>query len=184
MLCVMADNSVTRLMETRREAIEKRMRLDEDISAIDRVLEILGVNIRELQTSEAEIDQTLESLPTPQDSVSSPAHEGNMASSQNGRTEKIRITQEIRNAVQGFEGEFTQQDIVEWIKSKHPFAEVRSPTVSSALWRMANKGTIEKIREGYGSEPNTYRKVSHDSPTQEGFPNGEDTVNEKDLMSE
>ncbi len=184
MLAIMTDASITRLLETRREAIEKRARLDDDVSAIDRVLTLLGVNANELQANEAEIGEAPENLPAPRESTSSPLREIKQPSFPKRRSQKIRITQEIRKAVQAFEGEFTQNDVVRRIRDEYPFAEVRPQTVSSTLWRMANReGTIEKVREGYGSQPNTYRKISDDGPAQEGFPNEDRTSDEEDTVS-
>ena len=87
--------------------------------------------------------------------------------------------------MQEAEGEFNTQDVMRWIKEKYPDAEVRSATVSSTVWRMANEwGTIEKVRDGYGSEPNTYRKVSQNGPAQESLPNEEQTSDEGAAVSE
>lgn len=187
----MVDTSINRLMETRRKAIEKRARAEEerasadsDVSAIDRVLKLLGVSVDELQSGEAEIGEVPKSLPVAREDVSSPSQGVERPVSRNGHP-KIRITQEIRSAVQEFDGEFTQQDVLRRIKDKYPFAEIRPATVSSALWRMANQtGVIEKVREGYGSEPNTYQRVSPDGSTQESLPNEERTSDEADNVSE
>lgn len=186
----MTDDAITRLRETRRKSMEERARADSDIAAIDRVLSLLGVRNDELQDSGTKTNEISESLPIARESVPSALQRIEKPTLPNNRSKKIRITQEIRAAVQEFQGEFTQHDVVEWIKDKHPSAQVRSATVSSALWRMAKQGVIKRVREGYGSEPNTYRRVSHDGPAQEDFPNQdhpsdeEDTVSEKDLMSE
>ena len=176
-------------MEARRKAIEERARLDSDIASIDRVLELLGVSGNEFQGSETETGET-ESLPAARESTSSPLQEVERPVSRNGRSKKLRITREIRNAVQEFEGEFSQRDVVRWIQDRYPSAEIRAATVSSTLWRMANQtGVIEKVREGYGSEPNTYQRVSRDGSAQESLPNEErtsnetDTPNKEDLMS-
>lgn len=196
-LSLMTDDAITRLRETRRKSMEERARADSDIAAIDRVLSLLGVHNDELQDSGTKTNEISESLSVARESAPSALQSAPSAlqriekpASPNNRAKKLRITQEIRAAVQGFQGEFTQHDVVEWIKDKYPSAQVRSATVSSALWRMAKQGVIERVREGYGSEPNTYRRVSDDSPAQEGFPNQEPvsneevTVREKSFMSE
>lgn len=186
----MTEDSINRLLEARRKAMEERARADSDIAAIDRVLPLLGVRNDELQDSATETNETSESLSVARESVPPPLQGIEKPSPPSGRSKKIRITQEIRRAIQEFQGEFTQHDVVEWIKDKHPSIQVRSATVSSALWRMAKQGAIEKVQEGYGSDPNTYRRASHDSVVQEGFPDEEHTsdegsnVSERDLMSE
>lgn len=179
----MTDASINRLMETRRNAIEQKARLDDDIAAIDRVLTLLRVDANEFQSNESEIREAPENLPVPRENTPSSLREITKPTSPKRGTKKLRITQEIRKAAQAFEGEYTQHDVVERIRDEYPSAEVRSQTVSSALWRMAKNGTIVKVRSGYGSEPNTYRTASDAGPVQENFSNGERTSDEEDTVS-
>lgn len=77
----------------------------------------------------------------------------------NGDSEKIQITQEVRDAVDGFTGSFTQQIITSKIVGKHPYADVKPAAVANVLSRMAKRGTVKVVRKGYGRAPNTYRKT-------------------------
>lgn len=76
----------------------------------------------------------------------------------NGGSEKIRITEEVRNALDELDGNFTQQSITSLVASRNPHAEVKPAAVSSVLARMTKRRTIKVVRKGYGSAPNIYRK--------------------------
>ncbi len=76
----------------------------------------------------------------------------------NGGTEKIRITEEVRNALDELDGNFTQQSVTSLVASRNPHAEVKPVAVSSVLARMTKRKTIKVVRKGYGSAPNIYRK--------------------------
>lgn len=76
-----------------------------------------------------------------------------------GQSERINLAQGVREAVHEIEGSFTQQDITRKIKEKHPNAEVRPANVSNTIMRLAKRGYIRRVRKGYGSQPNTYRKT-------------------------
>lgn len=76
----------------------------------------------------------------------------------NDGTEKIRITDEVRNALDEHDGNFTQAILTSLIDSRNPHAEVKPAAVSSVLARMTKRKTIKVVRKGYGSAPNVYRK--------------------------
>lgn len=183
------DRSLAKLKELRRKTAEKMARVEKELAALakdaealDRALELLGENSKEFQGHEAQVSEALEFPRVTRDNDSPPWREAVRHISSNGRSEKIRVTQEVRNAVQEFEGEFTQQDVVARIKNKYPFAEVRPPTVSSTLWRMADSGKIEKVREGYGSEPNVYRRIPDHDLIGKGTIDGENPIIEESTV--
>lgn len=189
------DPSISRLLEKRREAVAEFTRLGEEaaqiakqqaheresIEALDKVLRLFGIDTTDLQ---ADTDDEIAESPTRESESSAVRSDFEARYAGGSSTKKIRLAPLIRYAIGQFDEDFTQQDIVRWIKSKHPSAEVRPATVSSTLWRLAQKDAIEKVREGYGSEPNTYRKTAQEGTAQEEFPSGENAPDEEPTVSE
>lgn len=189
----MSDPTIQRLLRAWQRVEQDYRRAERDRESIQRALFLAGISISELQADPPETEESSSTFSSTQE-VEDPSLQAagaailrSKSESENGHT-KIRTTQEMRNAIAEFEGEFTQQDVLMRIVEKHPGAKVRAGTISSALWRMASKGEIEKVRDGYGSEPNTYRRCSSTS-LQEGFSeeesesDGEDTTIERETMS-
>ncbi len=189
----MSDPTIQRLLRAWQKVEQDYRRAERDRESIQRALSLAGISINELQADSPETEESSYTFSSTQE-VEDPSLQAmgatilrSKSESENGHT-KIRTTQEMRNAIAEFEGEFTQQDVLMRIAEKHPGAKVRAGTISSALWRMASKGEIEKVRDGYGSEPNAYRRSSSTS-LQEGFSeeesesDGEDTTIERETMS-
>ncbi|MGF1472139.1 MAG: hypothetical protein ACFB50_10415 [Rubrobacteraceae bacterium] len=85
-----------------------------------------------------------------------------------GHSRRIRITEEVREALSKIRGEFTKQDVLDLIAEKHPNTEVHGGSVSNALARMVKREEgVEVVEEGYGSAPNIYRKIDVPSPQRE-----------------
>lgn len=167
----------------RREASKKRERAERELAKAEK-------SLADAQKDEAALDRTLELLGVSKDSRANEVSAGTTLESQGTaknrppNSRKVKITEEVRNALQEFEGEFTPHDIAAWIEQRHPLIEVRPATVSSTLWRMADRGKdIEKVREGSGSKPNHYRKIPHHGSMREGFVEEERNLSEETHMS-
>lgn len=168
---------IRELRGKREELQAERKVIDAKLAAINTVIDIFegkggGIN-QEALTSETsgdelQMSEIIESSPPTKPkrrSLTPPESEG---SSANGHSEKIAITQEVREAVQELEGEFKTQDVVERIKAKYPWAEIKPTPVSTALGRMVKrKEGIRVVREGEGWEPNIYERYLPDPPAQE-----------------
>ena len=95
------------------------------------------------------------------------------------RSQRVRITQEVRNAIEEIEGEFTQQTISELIERKYPGLDVHRGSVSNAISRIMERDEriggrrIVLVEEGFGSTPNVYAKVG-DGVMPTAPPRGED----------
>lgn len=87
--------------------------------------------------------------------------EGEQAHTMRNGGEKIRITDEVRSALEEIEGNFTQQSVTALIASKNPHAEVKPAAVANVLARMAKRKSIKVVRKGYGSAPNVYHKTEN-----------------------
>lgn len=97
----------------------------------------------------------------------------------NGRPGTLVLAREVRSAVREAEGaEFTQRDIKDRIARDWPNHDVRSGSVHNALSRMANRGEIEKVREGFGNEPDVFREVLHADVVQETANNEDGAVSD------
>lgn len=92
-----------------------------------------------------------------------------------GRPQKrMRVTQEVKQAILEAGTTFDQQDISEIIETKYPGVEVHRGSVSNAISRLLERGEnvdgyrLELEERGFGSVPNVYRKVrvssSEDAP--------------------
>jgi hypothetical protein len=79
----------------------------------------------------------------------------------NGDTEKIRITEEVRSALEDIDGNFTQQSVTALVASRNPHAEVKPSAVASVLGRMTKRKSVKVVRKGYGSAPNVYHKTEN-----------------------
>lgn len=194
-LAMNGEVKITQLEELLRRASERRSRAAKELeaatrdeTALRRVLEMVGVKSRDIQENEVESDEPTEVSPAGQYDETSPPRLI-VRPSTNGRAKKIRITQAVRNLLPEIEGEFQPPDVTMWLQRKFPHADIRPPSVSAAIWRLADKGEgIRKVREGSGSEPNTYEKIPQDVSTQdaladeENTPEEEDNANKEELM--
>jgi F0F1-type ATP synthase membrane subunit b/b' len=105
-----------------------------------------------------------------------------------GRSKRVRITQEVKKAIGQVDGEFSQQDLSEIIESKYPGTEIHRGSVSNAISRIVTRGDIidgyrvELAEEGAGSDPNVYKKVEV-APVQEE-PADESSSNDDEFFEE
>lgn len=171
----MDDKVIQELNKARRE-------IAAELAAIDATLEILKKRVagdgQAPLLSEAQSSEAVQPSITPTQEDEGPTS--------NGRpVRKIKLTQEVRKAIQEVEEPFTQQDITRRITEKYPDASVSPPVVSNALARMVKREEgIELIASGYGSEPNVYRRVPLDARTQVAITNSEAVSDEEDVMDE
>ena len=80
---------------------------------------------------------------------------------------RMILAREVREAVERTEGEFTQQEITQMIVEKHPDEHVNPSSVYNAIAKMERRGEVRRVREGVGSEPHVFEKVSRDDSSQE-----------------
>jgi len=64
----------------------------------------------------------------------------------------------IQTAVSETNGEFTVRKIEEMIKEKTPEIELKRPSISSSLQRLAEEGEIRVLESGSGKRPTVYAR--------------------------
>lgn len=66
----------------------------------------------------------------------------------------------VQEALMGMKGEFTKQDVVNWIEQHYPLlkAQQRKSSVFSMMANLKGKLKLVTVRAGKGTEPHTYRK--------------------------
>jgi hypothetical protein len=158
----MSDAAMIQELRKKRDALlAERAMLEERLAAINTVIDMFEGGHKERGQEPLTLGVS--------ENESSPE----VAESSNGHSKKISITQEVREAVREYEGEFKTQDIVKIIKAKHPETEISPTPVSTALGRMVRRDEgIRVVREGEGWEPNIYERVVSNDPVQESSVSG------------
>lgn len=156
---------IRELRRKREELQAERAEIDQKLTAINTVIDMFEGNgegvKQETLPSEVPVNE-VQTSESPKPSL------GIAESSVNGHPQKIAITEEVRKAVQEFDGRFTTQDVVQRIRAKYPQAEVKPTPVSTALGRMVRrKESIRVVREGEAWEPNIYERFAPDPTLQE-----------------
>jgi hypothetical protein len=66
----------------------------------------------------------------------------------------------IVQAIESLEGEFTKQNVIDWIDEKYPEmgATGRKPTISTLIAKLRTKLNLETVGSPTGSEPHRFRK--------------------------
>ncbi len=184
------ETHITWLEDMLRKASDRQARAEreleaatEDKAALSRVLEIHRADSEKSERSEADSDDTPKFSTSPQDNETLPTEEV-VKSTANGHSQKVRYTQEVRDYLRQHEGIFQPSEVTTWLEEKYPHTHIRPATVSSIIWRMADRGQgVRKVQGVPGSE-NSYEKIPQYDAAQSGLVEQEHSVTEESYVNE
>jgi hypothetical protein len=95
-----------------------------------------------------------EVLPKPTEAATPPVPGETM----NGKT---TVTKAVREAILAQKGEFTKQDVVNWIEKHHPTlkAQQRKTSIYSMMANLKGDLKLETVKAGKGTEPHRFRRM-------------------------
>lgn len=87
--------------------------------------------------------------------------ESNSSKVSNGGGEKLTVSKALRQAILAQKGEFTKQQVVDWIEKHHPELRAEQRKVSIYSMMASLKGDLKLIttQKGKGTEPHRFRRA-------------------------
>ena len=73
-------------------------------------------------------------------------------------TKRGGFTQNVRQAIQSMQGNFTLRDVETTLRKTNPGVQIRLPSLSTILLRLSADSVIKTVTPGAGRQPTVYAK--------------------------